>query len=188
MSRLARSSRRPPRRGVMVSCSFALRRCGKLELAGRQGFEPRFCGSEPHVLPLNDLPVEDGRVGYKIGHRRSTQEGGRVRKPEPSRRPPPPHPSPARATAPHPERERAPPPETTDPSACSGWAVEAAPEGQGHLAQGFNPGWPGRKAMSARAAERFGYLLRLLRPPTGRGQAPPLLWVNACTQVNAYGA
>src|SRR5207302_8247443 len=42
------------------------------ELAGRQGFEPRFCGSEPHVLPLNDLPVEDGRVGYKIGHRRST--------------------------------------------------------------------------------------------------------------------
>ena len=26
-------------------------------MAGRQGFEPRFCGSEPHVLPLNDLPA-----------------------------------------------------------------------------------------------------------------------------------
>src|SRR5436305_8966510 len=57
-------------------------------------------------------------------------------------------------------------------TACSGWAVEAAPEGQGHLAQGFNPGWPGLKAMSARAAERFGSLLRLLRPPTWEGASP----------------
>ena len=29
-------------------------------LAGRQGFEPRFYGSEPHVLPLDDLPVREG--------------------------------------------------------------------------------------------------------------------------------
>ena len=26
-------------------------------MAGRQGFEPRFYGSEPHVLPLDDLPA-----------------------------------------------------------------------------------------------------------------------------------
>ena len=26
-------------------------------MAGRQGFEPRFYGPEPHVLPLDDLPV-----------------------------------------------------------------------------------------------------------------------------------
>ena len=28
------------------------------DLAGRQGFEPRFHGPEPCVLPLNDLPME----------------------------------------------------------------------------------------------------------------------------------
>src|SRR5713101_5905892 len=27
------------------------------ELAGRQGFEPRYHGPEPRVLPLDDLPV-----------------------------------------------------------------------------------------------------------------------------------
>src|SRR4029450_37249 len=27
------------------------------ELAGRQGFEPRYRGPEPRVLPLDDLPV-----------------------------------------------------------------------------------------------------------------------------------
>ena len=26
-------------------------------MAGRQGFEPRLHGSEPRVLPLNDLPA-----------------------------------------------------------------------------------------------------------------------------------
>src|SRR5436305_7675457 len=37
-----------------------LGRYWRSELAGRQGFEPRFCGSEPHVLPLNDLPAGQG--------------------------------------------------------------------------------------------------------------------------------
>src|ERR1700753_3172202 len=31
-------------------------------MAGRQGLEPRFCGSEPDVLPLNELPA---RVDFK---------------------------------------------------------------------------------------------------------------------------
>ena len=35
-----------------VSCCF-----GGNELAGRQGFEPRYRGPEPRVLPLDDLPV-----------------------------------------------------------------------------------------------------------------------------------
>ncbi len=26
--------------------------------AGRQGFEPRFYGPEPYVLPLDDLPIK----------------------------------------------------------------------------------------------------------------------------------
>ncbi len=30
------------------------------ELAGRQGFEPRYRGPEPRVLPLDDLPVRPG--------------------------------------------------------------------------------------------------------------------------------
>ena len=29
----------------------------KQYMAGRQGFEPRLHGSEPRVLPLNDLPT-----------------------------------------------------------------------------------------------------------------------------------
>ena len=29
-----------------------------LRVAGRQGFEPRFYGPEPYVLPLDDLPAE----------------------------------------------------------------------------------------------------------------------------------
>jgi hypothetical protein len=33
---------------------------------------------------------------------------------------------------------------------------------------------------------QVGAVLRAFLPP-GRGQAPPLLWVIACTQVNAYG-
>jgi hypothetical protein len=32
-------------------------RIGFLSLAGRQGFEPRYRGPEPRVLPLDDLPV-----------------------------------------------------------------------------------------------------------------------------------
>ncbi len=31
-------------------------------MAGRQGFEPRFNGSEPFVLPLDDLPTGTGIV------------------------------------------------------------------------------------------------------------------------------
>src|SRR5215467_11801647 len=31
-------------------------------LAGRQGFEPRYRGPEPRVLPLDDLPVQTGRA------------------------------------------------------------------------------------------------------------------------------
>ena len=33
------------------------------ELAGRQGFEPRYRGPEPRVLPLDDLPVTVRRAG-----------------------------------------------------------------------------------------------------------------------------
>ncbi len=28
-------------------------------ITGGQGFEPRFCGPEPHVLPLDDPPVKE---------------------------------------------------------------------------------------------------------------------------------
>src|SRR4051794_37607116 len=31
-------------------------------MAGRQGFEPRYCRPEPQVLPLNDRPT--GAIGY----------------------------------------------------------------------------------------------------------------------------
>src|SRR5213593_4243320 len=31
------------------------------EVAGRQGFEPRYRGPEPRVLPLDDLPVRSAR-------------------------------------------------------------------------------------------------------------------------------
>src|SRR5262245_51264577 len=34
---------------------------GMSELAGRQGFEPRYRGPEPRVLPLDDLPVSVSR-------------------------------------------------------------------------------------------------------------------------------
>ena len=27
-------------------------------VVGTQGLEPRFCGPEPHVLPLNDVPTD----------------------------------------------------------------------------------------------------------------------------------
>ncbi len=39
-----------------------------LKLAGRQGFEPRYRGPEPRVLPLDDLPVpaRAGRMGQKL--------------------------------------------------------------------------------------------------------------------------
>ena len=30
-------------------------------MAGRQGFEPRYRGPEPRVLPLDDLPVQSAR-------------------------------------------------------------------------------------------------------------------------------
>jgi hypothetical protein len=35
------------------------------ELAGRQGFEPRYRGPEPRVLPLDDLPVPAARDGME---------------------------------------------------------------------------------------------------------------------------
>lgn len=37
----------------------------KHKKAGRQGFEPRYYGPEPHVLPLDDLPVSESidRIG-----------------------------------------------------------------------------------------------------------------------------
>src|SRR5215217_5961571 len=34
------------------------------ELAGRQGFEPRYRGPEPRVLPLDDLPVPVRRARW----------------------------------------------------------------------------------------------------------------------------
>jgi hypothetical protein len=42
---------------VLVNLDF---RCGAdsgINLAGRQGFEPRYRGPEPRVLPLDDLPI-----------------------------------------------------------------------------------------------------------------------------------
>jgi hypothetical protein len=36
------------------------------EVAGRQGFEPRYRGPEPRVLPLDDLPIWDYRVGLRL--------------------------------------------------------------------------------------------------------------------------
>ena len=40
--------------------AFVLSGCGSHESQTerrRQGFEPRFCGSEPYVLPFYDLPT-----------------------------------------------------------------------------------------------------------------------------------
>src|SRR5438034_3218273 len=38
-----------------------------ISLAGRQGFEPRYRGPEPRVLPLDDLPVPAGsREGQEL--------------------------------------------------------------------------------------------------------------------------
>ena len=34
-------------------------------MAGEQGFEPRFCGPEPHVLPLDDSPAGANRELYQ---------------------------------------------------------------------------------------------------------------------------
>src|SRR5262249_2549337 len=48
-----RGSRRFPR-GVPTSPTTDGRR---VSVAGRQGFEPRYRGPEPRVLPLDDLPV-----------------------------------------------------------------------------------------------------------------------------------
>ena len=45
---------------VFWGCSYITRWHGeatKQNMAGRQGFEPRLHGSEPRVLPLNDLPA-----------------------------------------------------------------------------------------------------------------------------------
>jgi hypothetical protein len=35
-------------------------------MAGGQGFEPRFCGPEPHVLPLDDPPVNKLKLSADI--------------------------------------------------------------------------------------------------------------------------
>ena len=43
---------------------LANKRSGASPLAGRQGVEPRLSGSEPLVLPLNDLPELGGRGCY----------------------------------------------------------------------------------------------------------------------------
>src|SRR5690242_10590300 len=44
------------------------------DLAGRQGFEPRYRGPEPRVLPLDDLPVPGAlaRAGTSDYSRRKT--------------------------------------------------------------------------------------------------------------------
>src|SRR5690606_10498853 len=43
---------------LMASASSASADGNGGKLAGRQGFEPRLNGSEPFVLPLDDLPAE----------------------------------------------------------------------------------------------------------------------------------
>src|SRR5439155_1558617 len=40
-------------------------------LAGRQGFEPRFHGPEPCVLPLDDLPARRGKISLAESASRS---------------------------------------------------------------------------------------------------------------------
>ena len=44
-------------------------------LAGVQGFEPRFYGPEPHVLPLDDTPT-DVRAASRRVVRRLAERGG----------------------------------------------------------------------------------------------------------------
>ena len=39
-------------------------------LAGRQGFEPRYRGPEPRVLPLDDLPIGPCEEGRNIDYTR----------------------------------------------------------------------------------------------------------------------
>lgn len=46
----------------------------RTELAGTQGFEPRFCGSEPHVLPLDDVPKGEKAIGSRHSSRTRTYE------------------------------------------------------------------------------------------------------------------
>ena len=43
------------------STNLLRKTAGLQELAGRQGFEPRYHGPEPRVLPLDDLPVPVAR-------------------------------------------------------------------------------------------------------------------------------
>jgi hypothetical protein len=45
-------------------------------MAGRQGFEPRFYGPEPHVLPLDDLPAEVSASGPARPPGRARQGNG----------------------------------------------------------------------------------------------------------------
>ena len=58
----------PPQRGG-DSEPNALKDRNLGDLAGRQGFEPRFHGPEPRVLPLNDLPAR-AAVGLRTSHYR----------------------------------------------------------------------------------------------------------------------
>ena len=50
------------------------------ELAGRQGFEPRYRGPEPRVLPLDDLPVPVGRTVAAGNPDYSRSKGDRVKR------------------------------------------------------------------------------------------------------------
>jgi hypothetical protein len=65
--KLAGSKGVEPRFGARFDKQKAPRSRGfglKVKLAGRQGVEPRLSGSEPLVLPLNDLPVGEGGGCY----------------------------------------------------------------------------------------------------------------------------
>lgn len=53
------ANRSPLAGQICVSCQKGGPRWVDLCLAGEQGFEPRFYGPEPYVLPLDDSPVLD---------------------------------------------------------------------------------------------------------------------------------
>src|SRR6266851_4548953 len=48
--------------GSRLACLDEARPKAERSLAGRQGFEPRFHGPEPCVLPLDDLPARRGKI------------------------------------------------------------------------------------------------------------------------------
>src|SRR5436309_14168429 len=68
--------------GTMEAAVTCILRGGLRNVAGRQGFEPRFAGSEPAVLPLNDLPAMRGARGPHAdeGHRCYTPTNAKVKK------------------------------------------------------------------------------------------------------------